>query len=270
MLILQLENNVLRKCRKEKGMNYYHVGTSLFITAERIIQFFKLSPTPANNLFLHFKQVIRSYYNIIYICPAIAVISDQQSLWNFSSEKLAISNASFLFITGNSVTDPFLYSCIINVTGIAYITVLLNVHLNKQRDCPETALGYRKRSRPHFRSKFSSSRLLDRDCFQESRITAAWPAFPYLQKACKKGRCNEGVGFYVIDAADRRILELTESPWRVIIYQLRWYCSKLQLHIRYYEHLENSQLHHTRSYNLPSKKQTHAETYFLVVIAPSY
>jgi len=69
-----------------------------------------------------------------------------------------------------------------NVTGIEDITTLLNVHLNKQRDCLKTALGYRKRSRPHIRSKLSSSRLLDRDCFLESRITAAWPAFPYLQK----------------------------------------------------------------------------------------
>jgi hypothetical protein len=69
-----------------------------------------------------------------------------------------------------------------NVTGLADITVLLNVNLNEQRDCLETALGYRKRARPRFRSKFSSSRLLDRDCFLESRITAAWPAFPYLQK----------------------------------------------------------------------------------------
>jgi len=88
---------------------------------------------------------------------------------------------SFL-ITGNSITDPLFYSCVMNMTGIADITVSLNVHLNKQRDCLETALCYWKRSRPHFRSKFSTSRLLDRDCFLESRITAAWPAFPYLQK----------------------------------------------------------------------------------------
>jgi hypothetical protein len=160
----------------------YHVVTWRFITADRIIQFFKLSPTPANNFFLHCKHMVRSYQSNIYICPATPEISDQQSLWNFSAEKLAISIASFLFITGNFYHWSTLVLVCYEHTGIADITVSLSLHLNKLHECLETALCYWKRSRPHFRSKISSSRLFDRDRFLESRITAAWPAFPYLQK----------------------------------------------------------------------------------------